>query len=237
MLARLKNVKVRNDQRLRLYRLWVTQSIKFMLTVHDISTAARQNLEDTAIKFLKEWSGIGQSATVDYLYHPRGLGLPSFKTIYQQAHCSLELSCNFSTTDSLPPPSESNAVLIQPLVEQHQNGEISTTTMNRRLATVIAERGKNNRESRICTLVGQSKWLQLVKGMKEDTDWSEVLLNLLDGIVRFAYACRLGTASSFAKLKNWGRSSTDICPLCQKQGHLAHILSCCTVVLENHRYT
>ena len=131
ILARLKNGKVRNDQRLRLHSSWVTQSIRFMLTLHNVSIAAQQDLEDTATKFLKEWNKVGRSATVDYLYHPRGLGLPSLKTIYQQAHSSLELSYTRSTTDSLPPPSETNAVLIQPLVEQHQNGEISTSTMSR----------------------------------------------------------------------------------------------------------
>ena len=54
MPARLKNVEVRNDQRLRLCSFWVTQSIRFMLTVHDLSIAAYRNLEDTATKFLKE---------------------------------------------------------------------------------------------------------------------------------------------------------------------------------------
>ena len=66
--------------------------------------------------------------------------------------------------------------------------------------------------------------------------WRSYLWDVPQGVLKFAMNAGLNTLPSFDNLKRWGKRVNDRCPFCGNVQILLHILSNCSVSLDQGRY-
>ena len=67
--------------------------------------------------------------------------------------------------------------------------------------------------------------------------WKSFLWDVPQGVLKFAINAGLNTLPTFDNLKRWGKRTTDRCPFCGNIQTLAHVLSNCSVALDQGRLT
>jgi hypothetical protein len=84
----------------------------------------------------------------------------------------------------------------------------------------------------------QGDYLNLLIEEDSNITWKSFIWNVPRGVVKFALNAGLNTLPSADNLKRWGKRTSDICKICNlgKQT-LNHILSSCSISLEEGRYT
>ena len=85
-------------------------------------------------------------------------------------------------------------------------------------------------------LVKQGKFLELSQCEKNDATWKGYIFNLPKGTMKWLLNASIDTLPTKVNLKLWGKVSNDKCFCGQKQT-LNHILNCCTLSLNQGRYT
>ena len=92
---------------------------------------------------------------------------------------------------------------------------------------------------KISKLIMQGDFLNLLIEEDSNVTWKSYLWGLPRGVVKFAVNSGLNTLPSADNLKRWGKRTSDICKICSGAGKqtLHHILSSCSVSLEQGRYT
>ena len=63
------------------------------------------------------------------------------------------------------------------------------------------------------------------------------LWDIPQGVLKFAMNAGLNTLPTFDNLKRWGKRVNDRCPFCGNIQTLLHVLSNCSVALDQGRYT
>ena len=67
--------------------------------------------------------------------------------------------------------------------------------------------------------------------------WKSYLWDLPQGVLKFAINAGLNTLPTFDNLKRWGKRVCNRCPFCGNIQTLAHVLSNCSVALDQGRLT
>ena len=78
---------VRGEYKMWIYQNYFLPSIRFLLTVHDITVTDLTKLDAIAHKFMKKWAGVPVCGTNLIFHMQQGLGIPSISTLYEEAHC------------------------------------------------------------------------------------------------------------------------------------------------------
>ena len=78
---------VRNEYKLWIYSKYFLPSIRFLLTVHDVTSTHLTLLDRLTHQFMKKWAGLPRCAT-NAIFHARNsLDIPSISSLYDEAHC------------------------------------------------------------------------------------------------------------------------------------------------------
>ena len=83
----------------------------------------------------------------------------------------------------------------------------------------------------------QGDYLALIMEEENCVTWKSYLWDIPQGVLKFAINAGVNTLPSFDNLKRWGKRTSDRCPFCGNIQTLAHILSNCTVALDQGRFT
>ena len=67
--------------------------------------------------------------------------------------------------------------------------------------------------------------------------WKSYLWDVPQGVLKFAINAGINTLPTFDNLKRWGKRVCDRCPFCGNIQTLAHVLSNCSVALDQGRLT
>ena len=86
------------------------------------------------------------------------------------------------------------------------------------------------------TLVKQGKFLELSKCEQNDATWKSYIFNLPKGTMKWLLNASIDTLPTRVNLKLWGKVNNEKC-FCGQRQTLNHILNCCTVSLNQGRYT
>ena len=92
---------------------------------------------------------------------------------------------------------------------------------------------------RIHGLIMQGDFLSLLLEEENSVTWKSFIWSVPRGVARFAINAGLNTLPTADNLVRWGKRTSDICSVCssnQKQT-LHHVLSNCSVALDQGRYT
>ena len=83
----------------------------------------------------------------------------------------------------------------------------------------------------------QGDYLALIMEEGNSITWRSYLWDIPQGVLKFAINAGINTLPTFDNLKRWGKRVCNRCPFCGNIQTLAHVLSNCSVALEQGRLT
>ena len=92
-------------------------------------------------------------------------------------------------------------------------------------------------KEKVSHYVMQGDYLALIMEEGNCISWRSYMWDIPQGVLKFAINAGINTLPSFDNLKRWGKRTSDRCPFCGNIQTLAHILSNCSVCLDQGRYT
>ena len=90
---------------------------------------------------------------------------------------------------------------------------------------------------KISHYVMQGDYLALIMEERDCITWRSFLWDIPQGVLKFAINAGINTLPTLDNLKRWGKRVNDRCPFCGNIQTLLHVLSNCSVSLDQGRYT
>ena len=91
-------------------------------------------------------------------------------------------------------------------------------------------------KEKIGLYVMQGDYLALIMEEQECITWKSFLWDIPQGVLKFALNAGINTLPTLDNLKRWGKRVNDRCPFCRNIQTLLHVLSGCSVSLDQSRY-
>ena len=101
----------------------------------------------------------------------------------------------------------------------------------------IQNRVDNSWRDKVGEYVMQGDYLALHMEEQSCLTWKSYLWDIPQGVLKFAINAGINTLPSADNLKRWGKRVNNRCGFCGNIQTLAHILSNCSVALEQGRFT
>ena len=91
-LVNVDNTAVRSEYKLAVYERYLLPSLRFLLTVHDLTVTSRRSLDSLCDSYLKKWSGLARSGTNILLHSKNTLNIPTVNDVYRVCHATTHSS-------------------------------------------------------------------------------------------------------------------------------------------------
>ena len=268
LLTKLENIEksaVRNEFKLWIYKHYFLPSVRFILTVHDLTKTDQTKLDALCTKYVKKWTGLPPCATNSIVHMKTGLDIMSIPHVYSLSH-----SLAHSRT-RLQGDAKVNHALDCKIQRESQwfkkkstvcsaQGEYNSArsehvySPEENLPAKVKETIKKNialeHESKLLahtqTLVKQGHLLSIAALEKSDAVWKSYMFDLKKGTMKFLLNACLDTLPTKTNLLQWGKTTSDLCKLCldanqdlqgRRKETTHHILNGCKVSLNQQRYT
>ena len=142
---------------------------------------------------------------------------------------SLELndSVPLSPLPLPPPPPPPLPHVVRPSVGQ----------LKGRIQAGVQARVSDFWKEKVGRYVMQGDYISLIMEEKGCVSWKSFVWDIPQGVLKFALNAGLNTMPTFDNLKRWGKRVCDRCPFCGNIQTLAHVLSNCSVSLDQGRLT
>ena len=85
-LTNLDKALIRGEFKLAVYSRYLLPSLRFMLTVHDLTETSLKILDDISEKFIKKWAGLPPCATRSVLHYDKAMAIPTLSKVYKESH-------------------------------------------------------------------------------------------------------------------------------------------------------
>ena len=85
-LFHIENTMVRPEYKMLIYQYYFLPSIRFLLTVHEITDTHLTILDNICNKHIKKWTGVPKCGTNLVFHMQEGLGIHTIKELYQETH-------------------------------------------------------------------------------------------------------------------------------------------------------
>ena len=213
-------------------------------------------------RFIKKWSGIPKSATNVVIHSEQGLDIPTITAVYAEAHnvsharTRLQGDMNINHVPDHAVERESTYTcnkgtnmqaeeVYQAIIQKNTvGGELPTlsrhqfnTNIRKQVRNTTRERFQLELSNHAEGLQLQGHLLTLATKEKQDLLWKSSMFQLKAGTLKFMINASIDTLPTPANLRRWKYSSSDRCKLCGNKGTTNHILNCCKIMLDTHRYT
>ena len=210
-------------------------SIRFALTVHDLTSTQRKSLD---------------SLTTAIIYSSVGLNIQSMSHLYFQSH-SLSIArtlerADIRTTQALNTKLRreehfvrkdlGNTRAHQFYQEAITLGTNSMTTLKTKIKSAINADQSKAWLDHLKKLVVQGDLLNLAHSEESDITWRSAIYSLPRRVLSFAINSSIDTLPTFRNLKLWGKKMSSNCKLCGNTQTLLHVAGCKTM-LDQGRYT
>ena len=81
-LDNIEKLSIRNEQKMWIYQNYFLPSVRFLLTVHELTQTHVRQLDAFTHVYMKSWAGVPPSTT-NLVFHMKvGLDIPSIETLY-----------------------------------------------------------------------------------------------------------------------------------------------------------
>jgi hypothetical protein len=213
-------------------------------------------------QFIKKWSGIPKSATNVVIHSEQGLDIPTITAVYTEAHnvshARTRLQGDMNINHVLDHAVERESTytcnkgtnmqaeeVYQAIIQKNTvGGELPTlsrhqfnTNIRKQVRNTTRERFQLELSNHAEGLQLQGHLLTLATKEKQDLLWKSSMFQLKAGTLKFMINASIDTLPTPANLRRWKYSSSDRCKLCGNKGTTNHILNCCKIMLDTHRYT
>ena len=132
-----------------------------------------------------------------------------------------------------PPPQPEPA---RPVPRIPSNG-MTKGQLKRKIQAGVQDRVSLFWREKISRYVMQGDYLSLIMAEDGCLTWRSFMWDVPQGVLRFAINAGINTLPSLDNLKRWGKRVSDRCSFCGNTQTLAHILSNCSVALDQGRFT
>lgn len=252
LLTLVDACSVTRKQKLKLYKLGICPRLNWPLTIFTFpSSWVERELEATATRFLKKWSGLAKSANPNMLYLPRsegGLDLPSLSGLYKRLQVSRQAQLLTSldpcvrrvAEDELRREEKSQRALFLPNVVVRDTMQEDPSRTRKALTKAVKARVVNeeatSRAAEVRNLPRQGHMFRSCEERAADV-WTLALQQLPEGAWKFVLNAAHDTLPHNANLHLWGKKASPVCQLCKAEPQtLIHVLNACKTALDGRRY-
>ena len=242
---------VRDEYKLKMYADYFLPSIRYHLTVNEITDTYLKSLDALTNRYLKKWSRLARPATLAFIHMPECLNIMSVSDLYYQAHSinyarmksvsdSSVIHCLDSALERESTWTRKKSVLVksQEVFETVNSADIITLP---HLKQQIKDHFSNERslewQNHVQTLAVQGKFFELAALESKCVDWKSIIYNLPHKVARFLMNALTDTLNTRTNLVRWGKMISDKCKKCNNKETLHHVLNACSIALDEGRYT
>ena len=249
----LKNIDsslIRNEYKLKVYSRYLLSSLRFDLTVNDMTYTHCKSLDMLSNRFLKKWCGLPRPGTLAFVHMPNGLAIPSISDLYTQCHTLSYISMREKGDDLVNHCLDSQLDRESKWVRKRSIIVKSDEVYSSVKGVHPTLKGKKKEAKKILThevstiwhthvkdLVVQGRFLDLLSMESNCMIWKSIMYNLPVKVLKFLVNAVSDTVNTRANLLRWGKSTTSKCRHCDCVETLNHVLNCCSVFLSQGRYT
>ncbi len=251
MLSNIDSSLVRGEYKLRVYTKYMLQSIRFLLTVHDLTKSQRDSLDSVTTKYIKKWLNIpSRGATSAILHSKQGLDIPLISQLYSECHALAVAHCQTKADERVQACMEATIRREQSYQRKSYGNvaaaEIADTAsssaenwdkVKSNIKDSVAQQYQNRWHEKIKSLTVQGKFLELLIQEEADLSWKSIIYNLPSKVLSFVVRAAIDSLPTFTNLRRWGKRMSGKCKLCGNTQTLHHVLNGCKVMLDQERYT
>ena len=255
MLDYLDNSPVRMEYKIWIYKCYFLASIRFLLTIHTLTASSLAQLDAITSKYLKKWCGLPKCAMLEILYSHRSLNISRISELYTLCH-TLEI-CNVRTVSDktvnlavdnaiirensnlkLKYKTETSAQLVfsEALAQASSSAVPNISIIKNKAKQILNSSVKADSEAKLESLVLQGGLLGQMVKLKTSPAWVAELTCLKTGSLKFILNSHINTLPTMDNLFRWGITKTDKCVLCSARDSTYHLLSTCSVSLQQGRF-
>ena len=239
---------VRNEYKMKIYSDYFLSSIRYHLTVNELSESHLKSLDALTNRYLKRWSGLPKPATLAFLHMPEFLNIPTISDLYLQCH-----TLTYVKSRSRSDPKVN--ICLDSALEREQEWSRKKSTIVKcddlwqKIKGLPGHQLKNETKkelrhecsqgwsSHIQSLVVQGRFLDLIKLESKCTVWKSLVYNLPHKVAKFLMNSVIDTLNTNANLCRWGKKISDKCKHCGNKETLHHVLNSCQTALQDGRFT
>ena len=241
MLENVQSTLVRPELKLKIYEKYILSSVKFLLTVHDLTKTQLSKLDALSARYVKKWLEFpSRGATSAIIHSPIGLDIPQLSDVYFECHC-MSMAHGLTRADTR----------VQAAVEQKLDRELSYTnksygnveaavvvenvtssmvdgnwkTLRKGVKSDVREERDRKWVSKTQTLLVQGQYLNMLKQEDADISWKSIIYNLPRRVLSFAVRASIDALPTFRNLQRWGKRLTGKCDLCNNTQTLHHVFN------------
>ena len=262
-LDRIEETEIRSEYKLWMYKHYTLPSIRFILTVHDMTKTDLKKLDNFCHKYMKKWAGLPPCATNSIFHLKSALDIPSVTSVYEEAHFVNHADARLKSDNLVNHALDSRYdrekdytrkhsttvaaenAFQRSLMQNSVQGEVPEFTAKEVFRSDVKDGVKGQARSNLFTLhtehvsklAKQGPLINLSLQEGQDLTWKAFAFNLKKGTLKFILNSTLDTLPTNANLLQWKKSVSDKCGLCNGRQTNVHVLSACPVALQQKRLT
>ena len=246
----INSTHVRNEFKIAVLTRYSLPSLRYVLTVHDLTNTQLSALDGIVTKQIKEWLNIPAHGASPAILHSRdGLQFKTVSELYKECHVLAHASSRLGADDKVQNALDSkvlreskwskkmslcNAAVCEDYVEKSKDVNLKVTQS--KLKKTLCEEQTEFWRSKVEPLVFQGDYLKLVELESGDLTWRSIIFNLPKGVLSFITRAAINALPTADNLRRWGKKLNTRCKLCGNHETLLHILNNCKRALEQERY-
>ena len=231
MADNIKSCMVRDEFKLRVYTQYATPSIRYMLTVHELTHTQLDKLDHMHTNTIKAFLGLPPRGPTPAIIHsPDGLGFPRISDLYLESHTLAYARCEVKADDRVVHALKSklnresqwtrkkNKHGLKRWHEQYERAANEATSDKQELnwpkvKKILKDLAANNRleywREYIKPLVQQGNMLKLIHLENMDLTWKSIIFHLPRGVLIFAVRSSIDYLPTFSNLRTWGEKKSN----------------------------
>ena len=162
-LSNIDSSMVRKEYKMWMYQHYFLPSIRFLLTVHDITETHLAVLDSICNKHIKKWSGVPRSGTNLVFHMQQGLGLHSIKSLYEETH-ALNHSSMRLKGDNVVNAVLDNAISRESQLVRKRSSVVQAETTHNKALDMHLQESENQSLSQHIGTKGSKTVINAVKG-------------------------------------------------------------------------
>ena len=113
----------------------------------------------------------------------------------------------------------------------------SRKLLKQKIQTGVQDRVDNFWKEKVGLYIMQGDYMALIMEEGNSITWKSFMWDIPQGVLKFAINAGINTLPTLDNLKRWGKRTSDRCPFCGNIQTLLHVLSNCSIALDQGRYT
>jgi len=86
-LKHIENTQIRNENKLWIYKHYFLPSIRFLLTIHEITVTDLKQLDMLCNRYIKSWAGVPRGGTNLIFHMSQSMNIQTIQNLYEETHC------------------------------------------------------------------------------------------------------------------------------------------------------